>query len=41
MFTVTAVGSHDELIAHGGYYARMFALQAKGYASGVASEENG
>ncbi len=33
-------GSHDELMAHGGQYAQLFTLQAKGYvtAAGTAAE---
>jgi ATP-binding cassette subfamily B protein len=29
--TIAERGTHDELVAHGGKYARMFALQAEGY----------
>jgi ATP-binding cassette subfamily B protein len=29
--SVKEAGTHDELVAHGGKYARMFALQAEGY----------
>jgi ATP-binding cassette subfamily B protein len=29
--SIIETGTHDELVAHGGKYARMFALQAEGY----------
>jgi ATP-binding cassette subfamily B protein len=29
--TIIERGTHDELVARGGTYARMFALQAEGY----------
>jgi ATP-binding cassette subfamily B protein len=31
---VTESGTHDELIAHGGSYAELFAIQAERFASG-------
>ena len=33
---VTEVGPHEELMASGGGYTRLFALQARGYAGAAA-----
>ena len=35
--TVTELGHHDELMARGGTYARMFSLQARGYAASTVA----
>ena len=32
--TVSAAGTHDELLSHGGYYARLFSEQKKLYEEG-------
>jgi ATP-binding cassette, subfamily B, bacterial len=39
--TVTELGDHDELMAQGGTYARMFSLQAKGYAASTVALQAG
>jgi ATP-binding cassette, subfamily B, bacterial len=39
--TVTELGDHDELMARGGTYARMFSLQARGYAAGTVALQAG
>lgn len=36
---VVEEGDHDALMAHGGRYARMFSLQARGFADGVPDAE--
>ena len=33
-------GSHDELMAAGGHYARLFTLQAKRFAHGLGIEDS-
>ncbi|MFI8519960.1 ATP-binding cassette domain-containing protein [Streptomyces sp. NPDC085481] len=38
---VVESGSHDELMAHGGLYTRMFTLQADGYRAGQVADPEG